>query len=63
MGTSEHLTTLTMLNRINGKAVHVPYKGSSQSLADLAVNLIDKQFDNAATAFAISNNGQALQPK
>jgi tripartite-type tricarboxylate transporter receptor subunit TctC len=48
-----------MLNRINGKAVHVPYKGSSQSLADLAGNQIDMQFDNAATAFAISNNGQA----
>jgi tripartite-type tricarboxylate transporter receptor subunit TctC len=37
----------------------VPYKGSSQSLADLAGNQIDMQFDNAATAFAISNNGQA----
>jgi tripartite-type tricarboxylate transporter receptor subunit TctC len=37
MGTSQHLTTLMMLNRINGKAVHVPYKGSSQSLADLAI--------------------------
>jgi tripartite-type tricarboxylate transporter receptor subunit TctC len=59
MGTSQHLTTLMMLNRINGKAVHVPYKGSSQSLADLAGNQIDMQFDNAATAFAISNNGQA----
>jgi tripartite-type tricarboxylate transporter receptor subunit TctC len=58
-GTSQHLTTLMMLNRINGKAVHIPYKGSSQSLADLAGNQIDMQFDNAATAFAISNNGQA----
>lgn len=59
IGTSQHLTTLMMLNRINGKAVHVPYKGSSQSLADLAGNQIDMQFDNAATAFAISSNGQA----
>lgn len=59
IGTSQHLTTLMMLNRINGKAVHVPYKGSSQSLADLASNQIDMQFDNAATAFAISSNGQA----
>ena len=58
-GTSQHLTTLMMLNRINGKAVHVPYRGSSQSLADLAGNQIDMQFDNAATALAISNNGQA----
>lgn len=59
LGTSQHLTTLMMLNRINAKAVHVPYKGSSQSLADLAGNQIDMQFDNAATAFSISNNGQA----
>lgn len=58
-GTSQHLTTLMMLNRIAGKAVHIPYKGSSQSLLDLAGNQIDMQFDNAATAFASASNGQA----
>ena len=58
-GTSQHLTTLMMLNRIGGKAVHVPYKGSSQSLVDLAGNQIDMQFDNMTTALAFAKNGQA----
>jgi tripartite-type tricarboxylate transporter receptor subunit TctC len=58
-GTSQHLTALMMLNRIGGKAVHIPYKGSSQSLVDLAGNQIDMQFDNAATALAFASNGQA----
>lgn len=58
-GTSQHLTTLMMLNRIGAKAVHVPYKGSSQSLIDLAGNQIDMQFDNMTTALAFAKNGQA----
>ncbi len=58
-GTSQHLTTLTMLNRLGGKALHIPYKGSSQSLADLAGNQIDMQFDNMTTALAFAKNGQA----
>ena len=58
-GTSQHLTTLMLLNRIGARAVHVPYKGSSQSLADLAGNQIDMQFDNMTTALAFAKNGQA----
>ena len=58
-GTSQHLTTLMMLNRIGGKAVHIPYKGSSQSLVDLAGNQIDMKFDNMTTALAFAKNGQA----
>lgn len=58
-GTSQHLTTLMLLNRVGGKAVHVPYKGSSQSLVDLAGNQIDMQFDNMTTALAFAKNGQA----
>ena len=58
-GTSQHLTMLMMLNRIGAKAVHIPYKGSSQSLADLAGNQIDMQFDNMSTALAFAANGQA----
>jgi tripartite-type tricarboxylate transporter receptor subunit TctC len=57
--TSQHLTTLMMLSRIGGKAIHVPYKGSSQSLVDLAGNQIDMQFDNMTTALAFAKNGQA----
>ncbi len=58
-GTSQHLTTVMFLNRIGGKAVHVPYKGSSQSLTDLAGGQIDMQFDNMTTALAFAKNGQA----
>lgn len=58
-GTSQHLTTLMLLNRINAKAIHIPYKGSSQSLVDLAGNQIDMQFDNMTTALAFAKNGQA----
>lgn len=58
-GTSQHLTMLMALNRIGAKAVHVPYKGSSQSLVDLAGNQIDMQFDNLTTALAFAKNGQA----
>jgi tripartite-type tricarboxylate transporter receptor subunit TctC len=58
-GTSQHLTALMFLNRIGGKAVHVPYKGSSQSLVDLAGNQIDMQFDNMTTALAFAKNNQA----
>ena len=58
-GTSQHLTALMLLNRTNAKAVHIPYKGSSQSLADLAGNQIDMQFDNMTTALAFAKNGQA----
>ncbi len=58
-GTSQHLTAVMMLNRMGGKAVHIPYKGSSQSLVDLAGNQIDMQFDNITTALAFAKNGQA----
>ena len=58
-GTSQHLTTLMLLNRIHAQAVHVPYKGSSQSLVDLAGNQLDMQFDNMTTALAFAKNGQA----
>lgn len=58
-GTSQHLTTLLLLNRLGGKAVHIPYKGSSQSLMDLAGNQIDMQFDNMTTALSFAKNGQA----
>ncbi len=58
-GTSQHLTTLVMLNRIGAKALHVPYKGSGQSLVDLAGGQIDFLFDNMGTALATARNGQA----
>ena len=41
------------------RPLHVPYKGSSQSMVDLAGNQIDMQFDNMTTALAFAKNGQA----
>ena len=58
-GTSQHLTTEMFLNAIGAKALHVPYKGSSASLVDLAGGQIDMQFDNMATALAFSKSGKA----
>ena len=58
-GTSQHLTAEMFLNGINATALHVPYKGSSASLADLAGGQIDMQFDNMATALAFSKSGKA----
>ena len=57
-GTSQHLTTEMFLNGIGAKAVHVPYKGSSASLTDLAGGQIDMQFDNMATALAFAKAGK-----
>ncbi|MEN9627515.1 MAG: hypothetical protein RJA10_742, partial [Pseudomonadota bacterium] len=41
------------------RAVHVPYKGSSQSLTDLGGGQIDLQFDNLGTALAFAKTGKA----
>jgi tripartite-type tricarboxylate transporter receptor subunit TctC len=48
-----------MLNRLEARAVHVPYKGSSQSLTDLGGGQIDLQFDNLGTALAFAKTGKA----
>jgi tripartite-type tricarboxylate transporter receptor subunit TctC len=58
-GTSQHLTTEMFLGRIGAKAVHVPYKGSGQSLIDLAGGQIAFQFDNMTTALALAKGGRA----
>ncbi len=59
IGTSQHLSMLLLLNQLQAQAVHVPYKGSSQSLMDLAGGRIDLQFDNIGTALAAAKGGQA----
>jgi len=58
-GTSQHLTTEMFLGRIGAKAIHVPYKGSGQSLTDLAGGQIAFQFDNMSTALALAKGGRA----
>ena len=57
IGTSQHLTTLMFLNRIGAQAVHVPYKGTGQSLVDLGGGQLDFQFDNLATGLAAARRG------
>lgn len=58
-GTSQHLTAEMFLNGIGSTALHVPYKGSSASLTDLAGGQIDMQFDNMATALSFAKTGKA----
>ena len=58
-GTSQHLTTEMFLGRIGAKAIHIPYKGSGQSLTDLAGGQITFQFDNMTTALALAKGGRA----
>jgi tripartite-type tricarboxylate transporter receptor subunit TctC len=57
IGTSQHLTTLMFLNRIGSDAVHVPYKGTGQSLVDLGGGQVSFQFDNLATGLAAAKRG------
>lgn len=58
VGTSIHLSTLMLLNRMNAKATHVVYKGSGPALTALASGEIDILFDNYATAMPFVTGGQ-----
>ena len=57
-GTSQHLTTEMFLNGIGSTALHVPYKGSSASLTNVAGGQIDMQFDIMATALSFTKSGK-----
>lgn len=57
VGTSQHLTTLMFLNQIGAEAIHVPYKGTGQSLVDLGGGQVDFQFDNIATGLLAAQRG------
>jgi len=58
VGTSIHLSTLMLLNRLDARAVHVVYKGSGPALTALASGEIDLLFDNYATAMPFVTGGQ-----
>ena len=49
-GTLSHLESEMLLQRIGAKAVHVPYKGSSQALPDLLAGTVSFMFDSIAAS-------------
>ena len=49
-GTLSHLESEMLLQRIGVKAVHVPYKGSSQALPDLLAGNVSFMFDSIAAS-------------
>ncbi len=49
-GTLSHLEAEMLLQRIGVKAVHVPYKGSSQALPDLLAGSVSFMFDSVAAS-------------
>ena len=49
-GTLSHLESEMLLQRIGAKAVHVPYKGSSQALPDLLAGNVSFMFDSIAAS-------------
>ena len=51
-GTLSHLESEMLLQRIGAKAVHVPYKGSSQALPDLLAGNVSFMFDSIAASMA-----------
>ena len=51
-GTLSHLESEMLLQRIGVKAVHVPYKGSSQALPDLIAGSVSFMFDSIAASQA-----------
>lgn len=57
-GTLTHLATEMYLQQVNAKATHVPYKGSGQSLADLASGQVLFSTDSPIAAGALIRGGR-----
>lgn len=57
-GTAIHLAAELFLKRAGAKAVHVPYKGSSQALTDVASGEILFAIDTPAGALPLINGGK-----
>ena len=58
IGTLSHLESELLLQRIGVKAVHVPYRGSSQALPDLIAGNVSFMFDSVAASQPFSKAGQ-----
>lgn len=60
-GTLSHLESELLQQRLGIKAVHVPYRGSSQALIDLISGKLSFMFDSVAASQPFIKNGQ-LRP-
>jgi tripartite-type tricarboxylate transporter receptor subunit TctC len=58
VGTSQHLGMELLLQTIGSNAVHVPYRGSSQSLNDLMAGQIQMILDNFSSAWPVAQDGR-----
>ncbi|MBB5692367.1 Bug family tripartite tricarboxylate transporter substrate binding protein [Muricoccus pecuniae] len=58
VGTSQHLGTELLLQTIGTTGVHVPYRGSSQSLNDLIGGQLTMVLDNFSSAWPLVQAGQ-----
>ncbi len=58
MGSTQHLAGEAFNLAAGTKAVHVPYKGSSQALADLVGGQIQLDFDTTSSAMAFIKSGK-----
>jgi tripartite-type tricarboxylate transporter receptor subunit TctC len=58
VGTSQHLGMELLLQTIGSTAVHVPYRGSSQSLSDLMSGQVQMILDNFSSAWPVAQDGR-----
>ena len=58
VGSTQHLAGEAFNLAAGTKAVHVPYKGSSQALADLVGGQIQMDFDTTSSAMAFIKSGK-----
>jgi len=58
IGTSQHLGTELFMQMIGSSGVHVPYRGSSQSLSDLISGQLMMVMDNFSSAWPLVQSGQ-----
>jgi tripartite-type tricarboxylate transporter receptor subunit TctC len=57
-GNAGHLATELYLNMLNGKMVHVPYKGGAPAMVDLIAGQVQVVFSSAATAVPQAKAGK-----
>ena len=57
MGNGNHLAMAVLLDSLNLKAEHVPYKGSSPALTDLMANRAQFMFDTVNTTLPMVSSG------
>ena len=58
VGTANHLAILLLARLARFEAVHVPYKGTAQGLADLVAGHVQFSFNNPLTSLSLVNAGK-----